>query len=300
MPAPHRPLTRRRLAPGAVGVLLAIGGLVLSACGGSGSKPAADAAAPPLTVVATNWPLSELAHEVGGSHVRVTDLAQGATDDRALSPTPAQTQALAHAQLVVEVGGGWQPKVEAAAGTGARVLALGHQRSATGSQVWLDPPSMEQAATALGNKLEALDPAAAGAFRNGVRDFNANMASVGVDYQSSLGNCQYQTLFVPDDAFGAMAAQYSLRLHVVAAGGVTAATAAARAQSYHGLFAEPPLPASQMTQLAAQGKAKLGELDTMDGLPIKTEPANSTYVDRLEANLKYLTGGLYCQEAGIS
>jgi hypothetical protein len=34
----------------------------------------------------------------------------------------------------------------------------------------------------------------------------------------------------------------------------------------------------------------------MDGPPIKAEPPKSTYVDRLEANLTYLTGALYCQD----
>lgn len=295
MPAPRRRHPHRPALSVAAGVLAVLG---LAACGGSGSTAAADA--PRVTVAATNWPLSELVHEVGGSHVRVTDLAAGAPDDRAITPNAAQKATLGSAQLVVEVGGGWQPKVEAAAGDGPGVLALGHQGSATGSQVWLAPQVMEHAATALGAKLEALDPAAAGAFRNGVRNFNDNMSSVGIDYQSSLGDCQYQTLFVPDDAFGAAAAQYALRLHVVAPGGVHAAAGPAEAQSYHAIFAEPPLGAPQMAQLAAQGHAKLGQLDTMDGPPIKTEPANSTYVDRLEANLKYLTGALYCADSGVS
>jgi zinc transport system substrate-binding protein len=268
----------------------------LAGCGGS----SAPAAAPRLHVVATNFPMAELVHSVGGSRVAVIDLAQGAPDDRSIVPSPAQTTALHSAQLVVEVGGGWQPQVEAVAGTGPRVLALGHQGTATGSQIWLDPVNMEAAAQALATKLAALDPAGAGAYRNGVRDFNDNLSSISVDYQSSLGDCEYSVIFTPDSAFATLATRYGLRLHSVPAGSDTstlnAAAAVASTQSFHALFSEPPLPSPQINALAARGKSTVGQLDTMDGPPIKAEPASSTYLDRLEANLTYLTGALYCQD----
>jgi ABC-type Zn uptake system ZnuABC Zn-binding protein ZnuA len=277
-------------------VTLALGTTALAGCGGS---PAA-ASAPVLRVAATNFAMAELVHGVGGSRVAVTELAKGAPDDRTVDPSPTQVDELRSAQLVVEVGGGWQPQVEAIAGTGPRVLALGHQATATGSQVWLDPLTMEAAAQELAAKLIALDPAGASTYRNGVRDFDDNLSSVSVDYQSSLGDCEYNTVFTPDSAFAAVANQYGFKLHSVPAGGgavaLRSAAAAAATQSFHGLFSEPPLSSPQMGALAARAKSSVGELDTMDGPPIKAEPATSTYVDRLEANLTYLTGALYCQD----
>lgn len=286
----------RRVGYRATGFTVALVGMALAGCGGS----SAPAAVPRLQVVATNFPMAELDHNIGGSRVAVTDLAQGAPDDRDLVPSGAQTAALRAAQLVVEVGGGWQPQVEAAAGTGPRVIALGHQGSATGSQVWLDPVNMEAAARALATKLTALDPAGAGAYGNGVRDFNDNLSSISVDYQSSLGGCEYSAIFTPDSAFATLATRYGLRLHSVPAGSdtttVDAAATVASTQSYHAVFSEPPLPSPQIIALAARGKGTVGQLDTMDGPPIKAEPATSTYLDRLEANLTYLTGALYCQD----
>jgi len=123
---------------------------------------------------------------------------------------------------------------------------------------------------------------------------------VSVDYQSSLGDCEYSQIFTPDSAFATVAARYGLRLHSLpsASGNaeLAATETAAATQSYHAVFAEPPLPSPQITALARRGKSSIGELDTMDGPPIKAEPLASTYVDRLEANLTYLTGALYCQD----
>lgn len=309
---------RRRCGapPSTLGLILAgvaFAGFTLTGCGGSPASSAATAssgasrsAQPVLQVVATNFAMAELVHGVGGNRVAVTDLAQGAPDDRTIVPDSAQTAALRSAQLVVEVGGGWQPQVETIAGSGPRVLALGHQvttngLTATGSQVWLDPVAMQAAANSLAAKLTALDPAGASAYRNGVRDFNDNLYSVGIDYQSSLSGCEYNVLFTPDSAFATVAARYGLRLHSLPAGSgnaaVNSAATLAATQSFHALFAEPPLPSPQITALAARGRSGIGQLDTMDGPPIRAEPAKSTYLDRLEANLTYLTGALYCQDS---
>jgi len=286
---------RRRGAP-FVALLAAVGALGVGCGGSSGSK-----AAPVIKVATTNFAMTELVHGVGGTRVAVIDLAQGAADDRTLVLSPAQRSATDAAGLVVEVGGGWQPNIEAVAGTGSRVLALGLQGPATGSQVWLDPVAMQSAAKALAATLTALDPAGAGTYRNGLQDFNENLSSVSEDYQSSLSDCAYNTVFTPDAAFATVIARYGLKLYRVPAGGDSAgqdvAAAAASTQSFHGLFKEPPLASPPLVALAARGKASLGQLDTMDGPPIKPEPASSTYVDRLEANLTALIGGLYCQDS---
>src|SRR5688500_13507532 len=67
-----------------------------------------------ITVVAGFYPLAELAHEIGGDRVEVINLTPAGAEAHDLELTPSQVDAVLDADLVLLVGGGFQPALEQA------------------------------------------------------------------------------------------------------------------------------------------------------------------------------------------
>src|SRR5262249_40647334 len=85
--------------------------LALAACA-AGRSPAPHR----TTVLASFYPVAEAARQVGGSAVEVTDLTPPGVEPHDLELSPKQIEAIATADLVLYLGGGFQPAVEDALG----------------------------------------------------------------------------------------------------------------------------------------------------------------------------------------
>lgn len=282
----------RRAVAAAVGLALAAG--ALTGCGGGASSP------PPahlLSVVATNFPLAQMTSEVGSNRVRVTDLASRAPDDRTIVPTPAQVSLMKGAALVVDVGGGYQPAVEKAAGSAPHVLSLrGPARG--GAQFWLDPPAMLRAAGAVRAALSRIDAAGAKTYTNGYDAFASVMSTLSIDYETTLSDCPDQTMIAPNAAFGEVMKASALHVLTVAPGAsrstISSAASTIRYQSLPTVFSEPPLSDPALVSLAHLTHDKVRPLDTLDGPAPAPEPANYSYFNRMESDLGWIAGGLQC------
>ncbi len=273
-------------------------------CGGS-SRAAAPVAR--IAVVASNFPIAQLLEGVGGSRVTVTDLSQGAADDRTVTPTPAQRTQLRTAALVVDVGAGYQPAVEAATAT----TPLPHRLSlapalgtAKAPQFWLDPPTMARAASLVAAALSAVDPAGGHQYHQGATDVSDQMSSLQIDVQSALADCPHTLLVVPDNAFARLAGRAGLHLLSVPADASTKAVDAATAQirnlTLPTIFSEPPVSDAALAAVARTTHVALHPLDTLDGPAPNAKLANASYFERMDDNLHVLAGGLYCSSSGNS
>ena len=89
-----------------IGVLLAAGLLSLLAVGCSGSGGDGDATGGELRVVATTTQVADFARVLGGDRVQVTSLLKPGVDAHDFEPSPADLDALARADLVVQNGVG--------------------------------------------------------------------------------------------------------------------------------------------------------------------------------------------------
>src|SRR5918999_1031822 len=89
-----------------IGVLLAAGLLVLLAagCWGSGGDGDTSGDGDELRVVATTTQVADFARVVGGDRVQVTSLLKPGVDAHDFEPSPADLDALARADLVVQNG----------------------------------------------------------------------------------------------------------------------------------------------------------------------------------------------------
>ncbi|MFG1706616.1 metal ABC transporter substrate-binding protein [Nonomuraea sp. M3C6] len=86
--------------------------LASAACGGT-AVPATQAQAT-IAVVATTTQVADMARQVGGDAVRVTQLLKPNVDPHHFDPSPADLQSLATAQVVVENGVGFEPWLDEA------------------------------------------------------------------------------------------------------------------------------------------------------------------------------------------
>lgn len=283
----------------------ALAAATLAGCGahaGAGSASAAKSRLPhaalsvahPITVVATAFPLAQLVSYVGGPDVQVTNLVPPGTQPQGLALSATERAKLASAQLVVDVGDGYQPEVEAAVAR-RRHLALlpAVSHKARPYQFWLDPYLWSSAAGALSKALLRADPAGKRQFENGARDFESLAASVASDYNSSLTTCPLREFVTPNDAFGRMASAFSLVEVPLDTTGEKKTLATIAQYSIPGVFSEQGAPSGALARLASLDHLKVESLDPMELTPAPGTKYQS-YFDTMEANLQALEGPLEC------
>lgn len=278
-----------------VALLLTVSAGVAAGC--SSALPSSAKNAPVLSVVTGLWPLGQAASAIGGDKVAVDDLVPAGADPLTYRPGASAERIIQSAGLVLDAGDGLQPGFEQAA-TGAHQVAVARQIGTADPYVWLDPATMEKAVTAMASAMASADPAAAPLFRRNASGFNAEIESVRIDYSSTLSTCPGNTMVTPDQAFSAVAGEFSLTDLVVAAHAsprvVSTAVDRVQAGSSVALVTEPWVDDSGVQQVASATDGKLTQLDTLAGAPAKVPGGNDPYTQLLEKNLGDLSGALGC------
>lgn len=278
-------------------VLVTLGGLVGLAVGGCRTAPAH---APTISVVTTIYPLAQAVSAIGGSTVAVTDLATAGVDPATMPLTAAQAERIRRAAVVVEVGGGFQPAVEAAATGSTRLVSLA-PRFGDGS--WLAPATMENILPIISAALMAANPKAASSYRNGERDFYEQVSSASNDYQAALSACPRNQIAAPDAALDTMASDYRLRLHQLGTSAspspaqVTDGAATISSSETTTVFSEPWVPAETIDAVAARTGAKVRVFDTLEAPPAGGWPPHNSYIIGVENNLHTLASALGCPDS---
>jgi ABC-type Zn uptake system ZnuABC Zn-binding protein ZnuA len=271
--------------------------LTLTGC--AASVPAARGAS--VEVVTGLYPIAQAAQQIGAGAVTVSDVVPTGSDPRSYHLTPAQESQVRQAPLVILAGAGFQPSLDAAASGARRVLDLQTTLSAADPYVWLDPQLMDRAVAAIAATLEAADPANASVYRSGARAFSDEVASTGIDYQSTLSVCPRRTIVTADGAFLGMARSYGLTDQVVGATGtsIAAATTAAQSAGVTTAFSEPFVDPGPVDAVAAGAHLKLRALDPLTGPPRDGWPPQADYLRLMEVNLGALNSALGCPNTGL-
>ena len=126
--------------------MIVIATSILAGCGG------ADESGGQSTVVAGFYPLAWAAERIGGPDVRVVNLTPAGAEPHDLELSPRDVQTTRGADLVVYVGGGFQPALEDAVTSrdGPSLDVLGTNED---PHVWLDPVRFAEIAAEIGNAL---------------------------------------------------------------------------------------------------------------------------------------------------
>ena len=210
---------RRRV--GLVAVCLAA--LVVAGCSASGGGAGGDrtGGGGRLRVVATTTQVADLAANVGGDRVRVTSLLKPGIDPHDYEPSPADIDAIAHADLVLENGVGleaWLGDTIDSSGFDGPVadtsqgLRLRMVGGAADPHIWQNPRNAERMAANLERGLAAADPSAAATFQANLAAYTRQLQALDSEVQRQIDSLANKRLVTNHDAFGYYLDRYGLQL----------------------------------------------------------------------------------------
>lgn len=239
-----------------------------------------------FSVVAAFFPLAEAARQVGGDRVRVTDLTPPGVEPHDLELTTRQVDRIEDADVVLLLGGGFQPAVARAAKR-AKGKVVTVDAPHDDPHVWLDPVRMQAIVT----QVAAAIP---GAF---AARFEADLAALDAEYRTGLAACARRTIVTAHEAFGHLARRYGLTQ--VAIAGVSpeaepdpkrlaALTDLVRRMGTTTVFTETLVSPKVGRALAREAGVRTDVLDPLEsGRP-------GTFVPTMRANLGRLRAALAC------
>jgi zinc/manganese transport system substrate-binding protein len=171
-----------------VGVAAVVAALVVAGCGSS-AQPASGATATDaptgvVRVVAAENFWGNIAAQIGGTHVAVTSIISDPNaDPHIYESDPRDAAALAHAQLVIENGLGYDDFMDkllsATKNSSRQVLSVQKVLAISGDNpnphIWYDTARLPQVAAAIESQLATADPADAAEFHNHAATFDASL-----------------------------------------------------------------------------------------------------------------------------
>jgi ABC-type Zn uptake system ZnuABC Zn-binding protein ZnuA len=204
-------------------ILIAVVGVVLAG-GCSSAAPAGSGDANPqgriLNVVATTTQVADFATNVGGDRVRVTSLFKPNVDPHDYEPSPADIDAIARADLVVENGAGletWLHDTVASSGfrgpvvdtsQGVRLRQVGGE---TDPHIWQNPRNAQLMAANIDRAMATADPADAAAFRANLDAYSKQLQALDTEVQRQIDSLANRKLVTNHDAFGYYVDRYGLQ-----------------------------------------------------------------------------------------
>jgi ABC-type Zn uptake system ZnuABC Zn-binding protein ZnuA len=209
---------RRRI--GLVAACLAA--LVVAGCSASGGGAGGDrtGGGGGLRVVATSTQVADLAANVGGDRVQVTSLLKPGIDPHDYEPSPADIDAIAHADLVLENGVGLEawlgdtidssgfdgPVVDTSQGVRLRMAG-----GAADPHIWQDPRNAERMAANIERGLAAAEPSAATTFQANLAAYTRQLQALDSEVQRQIDSLANKKLVTNHDAFGYYIDRYGLQ-----------------------------------------------------------------------------------------
>ena len=177
-----------------------------------------------FTVVTSFYPLAWAARQLVSDEVKVTDLTPPGGEPHDLELSPDDRDAIETADLVIVLGGGFQPAVEEAAeqrdGRTVRVVDLFKGTHFSGPRrpgirrdphFWLDPVAMFFLLSVM--RVRPLPERHAAALGSRPVD---RVATLGTEFEEGLRHCERNLIVTSHEAFGWLASAYGLKQEAIA------------------------------------------------------------------------------------
>jgi zinc transport system substrate-binding protein len=284
-------------------------------CSGSGPGEPTDGR---LSVVASFYPLAEAAEMVGGDLVAVRDLTPPGVEPHDLELAPDDLEALVTADLVVYLGGGFQPAVEDgvnqadgmlldALEAAGPLLAAPEGEAGEGlaadPHVWLDPKRYSLIVGAVESALADLMPEDRARLESNANAFRSELERLSEEFATGLEQCQSRTIVTNHAAFGYLADAYDLTQVAISGVSPEAEPDPARLAELRDLveregittiFTEELAPPEVAEALAAEAGVRTAVLNPLEGLTPEELDAGEDYVSVMRENLSTLSSALGC------
>lgn len=279
-------------------VLTPIVALVLASCGGGASTEG-------RTVVAAFYPLAFAAQQVGGDGVRVQNLTPPGVEPHDLELSGSDIRTISDADLVLYLGGGFQPGLEEAINStsphavdlleSVKTRAGGEEEHGADPHVWLDPVRYADIAEQIGEELDR---------RPEAERFAMTLRALDREFRRGLSRCEREEIVTSHTAFGYLAARYGLKQ--VAITGVSPeaeptpreledVVRQVRAVGATTVFFETLVSPRLAETVAREVGATTAVLNPLEGLTEEEVAAGVDYVSGMRANLAALRKALGCR-----
>ena len=205
--------------PRAALAAICLAALLVVGCSGSATDRATGGGE--LRVVATTTQVADLAANVGGDRVRVTSLLKPGIDAHDYEPSPADIDALAHADLVLENGVGleeWlRDTIESSGYDGPVVdtsqgVALRQVDGEPDPHIWQSPRNAQRMAANIERGLAAADPADAASYDASLTAYTRELRALDAEVERQIDSLASKKVVTNHDAFGYYLDRYGLEL----------------------------------------------------------------------------------------
>ncbi|HVF54238.1 MAG TPA: metal ABC transporter substrate-binding protein [Actinomycetota bacterium] len=273
----------------------------LSGCAAGGSTNAPRGAP---AVVAAFYPLVFAAEGVGGTFVHVDNLTAPGVEPHDLELSADQVRALSNADLVIYLGGGFQPALEDfVSGLDAtRKLDVLEGLELTGDDdphVWLDPTIMAGIVQRVAARLTDIDPHHTTTYERNGSQLARELAGLDELFAARLARCATRDIVTSHAAFGYMAERYDLEQISISGidpeaepspGRLAEVARFVRDHDVETIFFEELVSPDVAETIAEEAGAETAMLS-----PLESAPASGDYSDAMKANLAALIEALGCE-----
>ena len=269
------------------------------------------------TVVTAFYPIQEAASRVGGEAVEVFNLTPPGAEPHDLELTPDGVARIQSADVVLYLGGGFQPALEDALSgaegeavdllAGLDTLPPPQGEAAEGlsvdPHVWLAPRLYADMVGRVAEALAQADPDSASTLQANAKVFEADIEQVDLQYQEGLANCERHIVVTSHEAFGYLASAYGLTQEPITGLSPEAEPGPARLAELKDLvqregittiFTEELVSPEVAQALAQEAGVRTEVLSTIEGLTPEEKAAGADYISLMLDNLATLEKALDC------
>lgn len=277
---------------------------MLVACGANEESGASGQ----VSVVASFYPAFEAAERVGGDNASVTNLTPAGAEPHDLELSPRQVDRIASADLLLYLGGGFQPGVERAIrnadGTAVDLLEVEPTPIPDDPHVWLDPTLMKRVVERTEAAYVEIDPANAPGYQARGEAFARELDDLDAVFRAGLEDCQRRVIVTAHDAFGYLARRYGLVQEAVAGlspesepepSRLSRLTDKVRAEGITTIFYETLVSPRVAETLAREAGVRTAVLNPLEGLTEEETESGQTYASIMRQNLETLRTALACR-----
>jgi len=178
-----------------------------------------------IKVVATIFPLADLAKNVGGDRIEVITLLPPGASPHTFDPTPKQVEKLAEAHLLVQIGAGlddWAAKlVKAAANPDLVIIETSekielikdeehHTHTGGNPHIWLDPIIAKKIVSNIGEALKEIDPRYTSYYEENTSEYLAELDRLDQEIKERISKFKIKDFVSFHSAFIYFAKRYGL------------------------------------------------------------------------------------------
>ena len=294
-------------------LILALAASLLQACDGGATNGSDER----VSVVASFYPLAFVAERIGGECVEVTNLTPPGIEPHNAELSPDAVESIATADVVLYLGGGFQPAIEDAvrdaSGEAVDLLDVVATTPAEGEvaaeglivdpHVWLDPGRLAPIAEATAGAIDRAGVARSCDVAWTAASLRADLETLDDDFRTGLARCERDLIVTNHAAFGYLASAYGLRQEAIAglepetepdARRFAALIELVEREGVTTILTEELVSPDVAETLAGEVGVQTAVLFTIEGLTDEESAAGEDYLSLMRKNLETLRGALAC------